>query len=212
MNNNNISELQRDSLIQELIELVIEKAKKDSKKTKRYGLSIYLEGIINIDRRTIIRYYNGYILNRKKDRKTPYDYNLDVLCSYINLENFDAFGVNSESKIEKGILKKEIRKIEKKLYNVKRVGLISSMILLMISTLFILKYYKKNCMIWVDDHYEKIRCTGLENEKKLDKVVLKNFTKVDVCKDSSFFENDDFQSAEVKKVGDNLYRARLKVV
>ena len=28
----------------------------------------------------------------------------------------------------------------------------------------------------------------------------------------SFFENDDFQSAEVKKVGDNLYRARLKVV
>ena len=42
-------------------------------------------------------------------------------------------------------------------------------------------------MIWVDDHYEKIRCSGLDNEKKLDEVELKEFIQVEVCKDSIFF-------------------------
>ena len=44
-------------------------------------------------------------------------------------------------------------------------------------------------MIWIDDHYEKIRCSGLDNEKALDEILLRDFKMIWPCKDSTFFKN-----------------------
>lgn len=179
-------EIEKEEQIQGLMLLVFDKAKRESKKNSAYGLSRFLEPIVSIDQRTLTRYYNGYVLNRLAERKTPYDYNLDSLSKYWGFNDFMAYCSSSDNLNDKIVLIKENIELEKKLWKIKRIAIFSCFILLIIAVLFILKYYKKNCMIWVDDHYEKIKCSGLENEKKLDEVELKNFKKVDVCKDSIF--------------------------
>lgn len=193
MEDHNIDETKKEELIQNLFELVFEKAKNDSKETKPYGISRYLQNVFKekIKERTLTRYYDGYILKKEDEKRTPNKYSLDILSNYLGYGDFNKFDLNSECEIEKKKIRKEKSKIEKELSAVKRIGFIIIIILLSISTLFILKYYKKNCMIWVKDHYEKIRCSGLESEKKLDETVLKNFIKAEVCKDSIFFRNGE---------------------
>ncbi len=184
-------EIGKEELIQELLELVFEKAIKASKKTNAYGISKYLEEVLNskIDIRTFTRYFNGYYLNKEKEQKTISEHNLDILSEYLGYENYKKFELNRECEIEKKVLRREIIDINKKLSKIKRIGLLSSLVLLIVALLFISKYYKKNCMIWVDDHYEKIRCSGLDNEKGLNEIVLKKFKKICACKDSIFFKD-----------------------
>ncbi|WP_299117089.1 hypothetical protein [uncultured Winogradskyella sp.] len=186
-----MEELNKEEQIKGLMLLVFDKAKRKSKKNRAYGLSKFLEPIVNIDQRTLTRYYNGYILNREKDRREPYNYNLDSLSIYMGFNDFVAYCSNSENLKGKIILIEKNNELEKKLDKIKKVASLSCLILLIVAVLFILKYYKKNCMIWVDNHYEKIRCSGLDNEKKLDEAVLKGFIKIEVCKDSIFFIGDE---------------------
>lgn len=183
--------LEKEEQIQGLVLLVFEKAKNESKKTKAYGLSKYLEPIIGIDSRSLTRYYNGYVLNRENEKKVPYDYNLDLLSEYLGFKDFRAFELKNECEEDKILLLKEKNIIERKLEKIKKMGLLASLGLSIIATIFILKYYKKNCIIWVDDHYEKIRCSGLDNEKELDYALLEKFKKKYVCKDSIFFKDGE---------------------
>jgi hypothetical protein len=186
-----MEELNNEEQIKGLMLLVFDKAKTESKKNKAYGLSKFLEPKVNIDKRTLTRYYNGYVLNREKDRRIPYDYNLNSLSQYLGFNDFEAYCSNLEGLKGKIILVEKNNELERKLDRIKKIASICCLILLIVAILFIHKYYKKNCMIWVDDHYEKIRCSGLDNEKKLDEVVLKNFRKIDVCKDSIFFKDGE---------------------
>lgn len=186
-----MEKLNIEEQIKGLMLLVFDDAKIKSKKDNAYGLSKFLEPKVNIDQRTLTRYYNGYVKGKERDRRLPYDYNLESLSKYLGFNDFKAFCTNLESLSGKIILVKKNFELEKKLERIKRVAIVSCLILLIIAILFILKYYKKNCMIWVDDHYEKIRCSGLDNERKLDEVVLEKFIKVDVCQDSIFFIDDE---------------------
>ena len=184
---------QKEKLIEKFLELVFLKAEVDSDKNSAYGISKYLSELLNykISHRTLTRYYNDYIIKKNKQRKTPTDYNLNVLSEYLGSESFEKFNRNIQIEIEKGKLREEKRELQRRLNKVKLIGLFSSLVLLVISTFFVTKYFKKNCMIWVEDHYEKIRCSGLENEKKLDEVELMNFKKIEVCKDSIFFKEGE---------------------
>ncbi|WP_299522536.1 hypothetical protein, partial [Winogradskyella sp.] len=177
-------EINREEQIKGLILLVFDKAKRKSKKNKAYGLSKFLELIVDIDQRTLTRYYNGYILNREADRRTPYDYNLDTLSRYLGFNNFAGYCSNIENLKVKIALIEKNNELEKKLDKIKKIAFVCCLILLIVAFLFIHKYYKKNCMIWVEDHYEKIRCSGLETEKQLDVETLENLKKVTICRDS----------------------------
>ncbi len=167
----------KEELVQELMELVFEKAKKDSKKKSIHGLAKYLETKFleelrfSIGVNTFTRYYKGYIL-KKGTRQSPTDDVLNALCHYLNHKNFKDFENKSESEIAKKRLRKEITVLKEKNKRMASISLLTMALLLGSLTFFITKYFKKNCMIWVDDHYEKIRCSGLENERKLDEVVL----------------------------------------
>ncbi|GGI56983.1 hypothetical protein [Winogradskyella haliclonae] len=167
---------------QDLMSHVFEKAKNDSNEVTPNGICVYLMKELNekIKERNLTKYYNGYILDNELERTKPTKYNLDVLSNYLGFENFEEFVAREEKEKKK-------RKLRRKLFLCR----ILSFVLLISLLVFILKYYKKNCMIWVDDHYEKIRCSGLDNEKKLDEVVLKKFRKIDVCKDSTFFKDGE---------------------
>ena len=49
-----------------------------------------------------------------------------------------------------------------------------------------------DCMVWVDDHYEKTICSGARLEKRLDKETLNDFKELKfLCKDSTFFSNGE---------------------
>lgn len=173
----------KEDLVQELMELVFEKAKKESKKKPIHGLAKFLSNKLeedfhfNIDVITFTRYYKGYISKEKK-RQAPTDDVLNALCQYINHKDFKDFEIKSECEIVKKRLRKEIIHQEEKYKKIISMSLIAGALLLGTLSFFISRYYKKNCMIWVEDHYEKIRCSGLENEITLNKAVLLKMKKL----------------------------------
>lgn len=168
---------EKEELVQELMELVFEKAEKESKKKPIHGLAKYLSNKLmedfqfSIDIKTFTRYYKGYILNEGA-KQSPTDDVLNTLCEYLGHKDFKDFETKIECEIVKKRLRKEISQHEKKYNKMISIILVVGVLLLATLSFFISKYYKKNCMIWVDDHYEKIRCSGLENERKLNEEVL----------------------------------------
>ncbi|WP_299211295.1 hypothetical protein [uncultured Dokdonia sp.] len=168
------------SEVEELIQLVFEKAAKDSKETQAYGLSQYLSEKLKepIAERTLTRYYDGYVLDKKSERKKPTKANLDILSCYVGYTDYKDF-------LSK---KNVITKVDS--FKTKIVAsVVLNILLIGVLSFFTITYYKKNCMIWVGDHYEKIRCSGIENEERLDPIRLKKLRKIMVCRDTVFFKN-----------------------
>jgi hypothetical protein len=168
-------------MTQKLIEKVFEKAKQESQEEKPYGLSNHLEASfettnVQLKRGTFERYYTGYILNGKKIK--PNKETKEALSKYLGyMDYLDFCNKNKENK-ESVFYKKSFY-----------ISVCLNIVLLVMLSFGVTDYYKKDCMIWVEDHYEKVRCTGLVNEKPLDSDVLKLFRKIEVCKDSIFFIN-----------------------
>ena len=153
MKNDSTEDLKKEDLIQELMELVFEKVKEDSKETNAYGISKYLNQELDnkINERTLTRYYDGYI--QSGDRSTPNDYSLDILSLYLGYKNFKDFEVRRiyEKTIRalKDSYEEKIDTFKKEISKIKSVGVSCIFILLIVAGAFISKYYKKNCMIWV---------------------------------------------------------------
>lgn len=178
----NIIKGSKISDIKELLQLVFDKVEKESKETQPYGISKYLHEQLpekkKINERTLTRYYDGYILNKENERKKPNGTNLDILSQYIGYKDYKDF-LNKKNVI-----------VEVSTYKTKLISsIITNIILIGFLCFLVTKYYKKNCMIWVGDHYETIRCSGVENEEELDILRLKKLRKVTVCRDTVFFKN-----------------------
>ena len=188
----------KEELIQELMELVFEKAQKESKKKPIHGLAKYLSDRFeesfqfNIDVNTFTRYYKGYI-SKEKEKQSPTDDVLNALCQYLDHKDFKDFEIKSECEIVKRKLRKEITRLEEKYKKMVSMSLVVGVFLLGTLSFFISKYYKKNCMIWVEDHYEKIRCSGLENEKKLNEVEFQKMRKIipEICEHDLWYDKTD---------------------
>lgn len=178
-----IKESQNEVMTEELIKKVFKKSKDESGQDTPYGLSKHLEDVfdktkIKLKLLTFERYYNGYILNGKKIK--PNKETKDALSKYIEYVDFIDF-------CDKNKCYNEKKQITKKLL----WSILANFILLIFSIFYFIRSNEEKCMVWVGDHYEKIKCSGIENEKELDEVELRNFTKVEVCKDFSFFENGE---------------------
>ncbi|MEM8509337.1 MAG: hypothetical protein AAF717_16010 [Bacteroidota bacterium] len=182
--------------ISRLIKQVFEKAEKESGQQTAYGLSKFLneEKGMNISERNLIRYYNFYVEGRQKDRVRPDGESLELLSNYLDYKNFRDF-VNKRSE-ERRQREAESGKALSKMKNRLLISGIGNGMLVLALLFFVLKYYKKSCMIWVGDHYEKIRCSGLENEKKLDKVVLLRMREIKdpmQCQHEMWYDKSDNQ-------------------
>ncbi len=183
MKNQKTKEVNKKELLQELMNLVFKEAKRDSKKNTGGGLSKYLSEQMEekfnliIDKKTFNRYYEGYI-SKVIEKIEPQDDTLNALCKYLGYTDFKDFEVKRKEENKNEKLKRRLK-----------FCYVFSIILAGLLSLFILKYYKKNCILWVDDHFEKIRCSGLENEEILDEIRLEKFRKVPVCKDTIFFKD-----------------------
>ncbi|MDC8002739.1 hypothetical protein POV27_01625 [Aureisphaera galaxeae] len=191
----------KEYFVELLMILVFEKAKKDSNETLKQKLAEHLGARIKdpIDDRTFIRYYNGYILGGRK--RMPQKFTLKVLSRYLGFEDFEDFMQQKEVSVEKDIMLLERVKLRQEMRKRTQLG-IGLIVLLSIALIFFIsKYYKKNCMLWVDDHFEKIRCSGLELEEPLEPLRLANFRKVEVCQDSIFFKDGEPVKFYLKHLG-----------
>ncbi len=178
-----IKESKSELMVDELMKKVFEKAKVESGQKSSHGLSKYLEEQfestgVTLKLLTFERYYNGYILNGKKIK--PNRETRDALSKYLEYVDFIDF-CNKNSCYE---AKKKLSK--KLLWSV-----MANVILLILSVFYFAKNNEKNCMVWIGDRYERVKCSGADFEKPFDKIEQKNFIKVEPCKDDVFFVNGE---------------------
>ena len=178
------NKIKNEELIEELMVLVFKKTVKDSSATSGYAISKYLYNAIDekIAERTLLRYYDGYMLKKEGGKTKPNAFNLDVLSFYLGFENFSAF-----STPKKSTNKKESITLNKKL------SLIGSTIIVSCIGYITYDSTKENCMIWVDNtHYETVSCEekgDLESVLK-DMYVLENFKRITPDSTYTFFTID----------------------
>lgn len=162
--------------IKELVHRVFEKAHDESKKDSPYGLCKYLheEAGIKVSERNLTRYYNYFISGNEGEKINPDDTSLDELSKYLGYKGIKGFITGLQKEGQELANGEQIRMLKRKLLF--SIAIISVLTISLV--FFVSRYYRKNCMIWVDDHYEKIRCSGLENERKLDEVILLKMKKI----------------------------------
>src|SRR5690606_38451245 len=78
--------------VKELVKLVFDKARKDSLETTKTGLSKYVETELNsqINHRTLIRYYNQYIMGENEEMNHTRA-GFDIISGYLGYKNFSEF-------------------------------------------------------------------------------------------------------------------------
>jgi len=179
-----IKKIKNEVLIENLMALVFKKTVEDSNATTGYGISKYLFHAMDeeIAERTLLRYYDGYILKKEGEKTKPNAYNLDALSGYLGFENFSDFSLQKKS-----ATKKESISLNKKL------SLIGSTIIVSCIGYITYDSTKENCMIWVDNtHYETVSCEekgALESISK-DMYVLENFKRIAPDSTYAFFKID----------------------
>ncbi|MEM8999402.1 MAG: hypothetical protein AAGB24_03990 [Bacteroidota bacterium] len=168
--------------IQELMGLVFEKAGEESNEKTGYGLSSYLERTFGekIKERTLIRYYDGYVRGIMRERKRPNKINLNVLSEYIGYKDYNDY-------LRRDVAKRRIKKCRTCLM----LSLSTNSVLLAGLIFFVYHYYQKNCMLWVEDHYERARCSGLSNETVLNKNAIDSMRRIYPCDTTTFFKDSN---------------------
>lgn len=184
--------MKKEKDIKELIQKVFEKAKKESHKDTAYGLCkfLYEAEKVHSSERNLTRYYNYFIEGKKEEKIKPDDATLDELSKYLGHTSFNEFIETLEKKEHDTALEDKIRVLKNYLSATVVLLVIISLSLLF----FVSMYYRKNCMIWVEDHYERIRCSGLENEVKLNEEVLLGMKKIInplQCKRDMWYDKTD---------------------
>lgn len=189
MKNLESTKTENEELIQELIKKVFEKAMELSKETTAYGLSKYLIVELNnsINERTLTRYYDGYVLNKKTERRSPSAYNLNVLCQYLGYKNNLDFIAEHKDK------KKEVNKV----FNKKsKIASVSVMVLL--ASYIGYDVTKKDCMVWTNNNncYEAVSCDkkGDFESIPMNDYLLQNFKRIEPDCSYSFFKVDGVEN------------------
>jgi hypothetical protein len=191
--------MSREEWIKILIRSVFEKAKKESKETSGYALSKYLyDEEIGISDRNLNRYYNFYIEGRKEERINPDNPTLDLLAKYLKYEKFGEYVAQGE-RLEKEIseiFEKKQTQLERKYsslgskYRKLRMGSVFTFIMLGLGlAFFMVKYFEENCMIWAEDHYEKVQCSGKAAQTELNMISMNRFRQITPCDTTTFFRN-----------------------
>ncbi len=152
-----------------LVDKAFEKAGKDSEKDSVYGRAEYLaEHIIEeykfqVSSKTLTRYH--------KKEYSPSHPLTDYLSQYLGYENYGAF-VSKESEFTSKMEEKRLKK--NKVWSIPLI-----LFLLLGGSAYVgFQSGKEECMIWKEDHFERITCSGAGNEELLRTFRLENFKKI----------------------------------
>lgn len=90
-----------------------------------------------------------------------------------------------------------LKSLPKKTFFSKPIIVACVTLFIVLSAFSLHKTFEKKCMIWKDDHYEKIDCENTANGfanyatvLPLDSDLLENFKKIKICDTTKFFIND----------------------
>ncbi len=159
----------------QLITLVFEKAEQESYKETKHALSKYLEeelekqGLGMISKRSLIRYYD-YYKEEGKGGSIIQDSSADILVKYLEYGSFKDF--IDKNKIEAEI---DLLDVEKTKTNLNRNSKITdkkiqvSIGIIVVSALLFFLWKNnsntKQCMVWMDTHYELIDCFAIAEQE-----------------------------------------------
>ncbi len=191
--------METEKIYEDIVKAAFKKAKKEYVNTKKYRLSEYIAdqveemSKIRITSKTFVSYYEKYI-EKKEVRTVPKHENIERLCLFLGYDSYESYvsenyHQNTATPQEEGPTKNH--DIERKI----------TIILWVVAILVIgfVGYNKlkinnthNECMIWVDDHYEPIDCSGKRGEIKLDQETLEEMKQLNgLCKGSTFFLPND---------------------
>ncbi|WP_350289835.1 hypothetical protein [uncultured Croceitalea sp.] len=173
-------------MVDKLLLDAFEKVGKDTGNETDNGRASHLEQIIieeyktPITARSLIRYL-------KKENNPKLDIR-NALAQYLGFNNYEDYvSQNSDS----------FGKPQGKLKIKSRKGIKTKFLWGVFGTLIAgnLAYIgftsEEECMLWVENHYEKCECTGQALEFALNETELEKFRKVDVCDKTTFFKEYD---------------------
>ncbi len=147
--------------------------------------------------KTLLNYYNYYFSNGKK--QTPSDSIINKLLNYLGYDSKQQFVNNQPSDIS--YLHKipfinepntEGGKEEKYTFNLpwKEVVITISFISVVSFAYFGVNWKQKECMIWSNDHYEKIACDKTPNPDLFyNQNIVQNFKRVELDTAMTIFKN-----------------------
>ena len=171
-----------DQLIEKAFEKAGIESGKDSVNGKAEHLSEYLlmEFKFSVSTKSLTRYF--------KKESTPNQQVKKYLAQFLDFENYEDFVLKNSPGFA---VKTNPGPLKKKETNFKRVALFSLLILSVtgISAYVGFKNGEEKCMIWEDDHYIEISCTGSNEEQKLNPYLLENLRKIQISDTTSFFKN-----------------------
>lgn len=185
--------------IKELIRFSFEKANKDSREISKTGKSKHIETEINskINQRTLVRYYNQYLLELDEGIQ-PNRSSLDILSNYLNYTDFADFckqNFPEENRVEEkseNWAQVKISEKPKRPFHQIIAGIGISTVLGLGSYFGISAINQPQCMVWNENHYEAIHCdenvSPNQNVIPMDEKLLEHFHKIEVTDTTTFFE------------------------
>lgn len=178
----------------QLVNKAFEKALEETGKNSLNGRAEYLSEYIieefrfNISTKSLIRYFKG--------QSTPNMEVLNALSRYLGYSDYQQFiRKNTEAappqeplpafEVSKAIIFERGRK---------RTILATMLLAIVIITGYAgFLQGKEDCMVWMEDHYEKTSCSGSELEQSLNQEILENLKKIEVTDTTEFFRNGQVQ-------------------
>lgn len=150
--------------IKDLMIMVFKKAGAESYECTAYGLARYLEKKLGerIKERTLIRYYDGYILNKIRERKKPNKFSLNVLSEYVGYEDF------------KGFLRKRIVLGKKRNRTQFQISLWINLILFSLLLFMLAKNYQHQNAPWLKDHLKHVTHSNIDPHTHVDQHILEH--------------------------------------
>lgn len=180
-------------MIKKLLFEVFEKAGVQTGNSSKNGRAKRLETIFSEDFKTPISAKSlvGYLEEKHEPRLEI----RNAMAKFLGYEDYEDFVINV-SEIEKldnhsRGQRPERKKITKKKEYSRSLAIGLGVLLSGIGIYLGFIKEENNCMVWVEDHFEKSECSGQILEFKLNETELENFRKVSVCDTTKFFEKYD---------------------
>ncbi len=173
-------------MVDQLLIDAFEKVGKDTGNETDNGRASHLEEIIieeyktPITARSLVRYL-------KKENNPKLDIR-NALAQYLGFHNYEDYVSKNSDSVDKPQKKVEIKSRK----DIKTKFLWGVFAILIAGNLTYIGFKREEeCMLWVENHYEKCECTGKALEFELNEMELEKFRKVDVCDTTTFIKKYD---------------------
>lgn len=170
--------MNEEKIYEDVVKAAFEKAQQTQIPNQKYKLASHLTSEIQeianvmVASRTLVNYYDRYVEGKKGTNKPKHE-NIEFLCQYLGFENYIEYIQSLLNQKEES--KKTIIATPQEL-----IAPISHRYHIILAVLFIAGVLiasnlprKKECMIWVYDHYEVINCSERQPQEQAEYILDK---------------------------------------